>query len=293
LGPLAGIDQRRKAARGLDVRPARRNDLPMIAALDQHQFGTHTVDESGLEEWWRRYRLGAYVLEAEAPGGERKIIGAIGIWPITKDTYTAIIRGKLKESDITADCITPIRGRTRHRHWYLADIVVDRRFRDRSLRLTRFAELLTSATRQWLDSGHIADEVRLCAIVTPDPHSKATEDNYPGAKLLSKLGFERAASRSGKLFSPDGMPIYLLSVTRSHIEAVYLDRIRPDAASAWRGYWLAQVTRAAVALSASVAVLAVTILVANRFPGVASGIAAIGPYVRRHIASSCNRLDLQ
>lgn len=149
------------------VRVATMADLGDIASLDATEYGPRSVDERGLMEWHAAYPYGAFVLEDRSRGADA-IVGAAGIWPITAEAYEQLVNGTLDERDIGKQHIVPSRLAAKHRHWYLADIIVTKELRRRETRqpLENSAAhlLVAEALRHWMKHGQLDATVRLVAI---------------------------------------------------------------------------------------------------------------------------------
>jgi hypothetical protein len=183
------------------VRFATRNDLDAVAELDLVAYGDYTIDRRGLEKWWKQYEHGIYVLTQES-----KIIGAIGIWPISQRTFKQVTEGKIDEQAIQVHKILKI-FKARHKYWYFGDIVLDKEFQRKTIPLIT---LLDGTLRSWLWQEELDDDIELCAIAATDE----------GAKLLKKYNFEC------ELETPDQKKIYVYKSSLKKLKKKYLERIK-------------------------------------------------------------------
>jgi hypothetical protein len=153
-------------------------ELRAVANLDVQEFGTDSIGLKTLRGWWKRYPKGVFVLQKE-----HKIIGAFGIYPVSKSIFDNITNGIIAEPDISPRNICQETEKQKlFQYWYVADIIYDNsvkiRFYDTPGRL-----LLVESVRLWLESCNLPAEgdIFICAIA-------ASED---GAKILKKCGFTK------------------------------------------------------------------------------------------------------
>lgn len=176
-------------------------ELRAVSELDALIYGAESIDHEGLCAWWKAYPAGIYVLWIDS-----KIVGAVGIWPIKKATYNKIIKGKIDEVDITArDISRSAAGRT-HSYWYVADIVLEKRYRSKPGKWALF--LLAAAISQWLCEGNFASEIHLCALGFKPA----------GISLLKKFRFLPAGDTPVR--SPADKPVYQRTVKIKDIQQV-------------------------------------------------------------------------
>jgi hypothetical protein len=176
-------------------------ELRVVSELDALVYGGESIDHEGLCSWWRAYPAGIYVLWIDS-----KIVGALGVWPIKKTTYNKIIRGEIDEVDITAhDISRRAAGRT-HSYWYVADIVLQKKYRNKRGKWALF--LLESAISQWLREGNLASEIHLCALGFKPA----------GISLLQNFRFLPAGDNPVR--SPADKPVYQRTVKIKDIQQV-------------------------------------------------------------------------
>lgn len=118
---------------------------------------------------------------------DSKIIGAIGIWPISEGTFKQVTEGKIDEQAIQVQRV--LFFKTRHKYWYFSDIILAKGFQRKKY---PFMILLQETLRLWLSQEELDDDIELCAIA-------ATEE---GAKLLRKCNFKCESE------TPHGKEIY-------------------------------------------------------------------------------------
>lgn len=174
-------------------------DLHIVAGFDQDQYGIDSVDYEGLLGWWNRYNKGISILLADA-----EIIGAIGIWPVCKEAFDKIINGEIDEPSVKKSDICQEKEEGAFSYWYLGDIVILKKYR-RKLRNLALV-LLEGAVRDWLDSGHIADHIEVCAFGFTDQ----------GKKMLERFSLVSKAQPSPKRF-----PVYYRKLTLNTLRDEY------------------------------------------------------------------------
>jgi hypothetical protein len=155
----------------LVVRTARNEaEIRIVSELDHEYFGEESVDFAGLLSWWKRYPQGVFILVKGA-----EVLGAVGIWPITKRAYQALTNGDLDDSEIRSRDIGRTSASKPHAYWYFADIVLGKKYKRKKLVFV----LLEEALMKWLKDGNVAVQVDMCAIGVGEE----------GAPILRKFGF--------------------------------------------------------------------------------------------------------
>jgi hypothetical protein len=168
-------------------------EIRAVSTLDEQYFGAESVDFAGLLAWWKRYPEGVHVL---VKGSE--IMGAVGIWPLSKKAFHDLISGNLDDAGIKATNLSRKADKKKRAYWYFADIVLAKKYKRKKLSFV----LLQGAINRWLESGNLAPTLELCAIGVGDE----------GVPLLKKLGFiSHVESRKGH-------PVFVRTATISEIE---------------------------------------------------------------------------
>lgn len=116
-----------------------------------------------------RYPPGLLVLK-----GDKRIGGAIGMWPITESAAARLRDSKLKESDLTGEMMQPFRNAP-VRHWYISGIVL----RPELVGTSAVRVLLGGGLCHWLYTAAIASPFQLLALAS----------SHEGALLLARFGF--------------------------------------------------------------------------------------------------------
>ncbi len=172
-----------------EVRAIRTGDeLCNIAELDKKTYGEHSVDYNGLLEWWQCYQQGIYALLRNSI-----IIGAVGIWPLTKNAFEKLIAGSWRESKIGTNDICE--KSDKQMYWYFGDIILEKKYTGKKYdgqKIVHF--LLNNAAKVWIEEAPLADTVDLCAIGATDKDVHILEH---------WLGFMYVHRKT-----PDGLPIY-------------------------------------------------------------------------------------
>jgi hypothetical protein len=194
--------------RRYSVRVAARSDIEKIAGLDENEYHDDSVDLPGLTGWFEKYSRGAFVLEYQPDNQPKRIVGALGIWPITTDAFEQIATGQLGEVDIGSKHICAEAKNAKYHHWYVGDIIIDPEFRRKGLFSTPALTLLGRGLREWLKIGHFDDAVDLCAIGVADE----------GGSLLQHFGFQRATdSQNAAISCPRGRPVFKASIAHDKL----------------------------------------------------------------------------
>jgi hypothetical protein len=176
------------------------SEVKMIAELDRRIYGEHSINFKGLLAWWKRYPGGVSVLIKNA-----KIIGAVGIWPLSRKRFIELANGQVDETDIEKLNIVKKKDNKSQVYWYLGDIVLEASFRKKKLTLV----LLEEAVRCWLNEGNLADKIDLCAL-------GFTKE---GCSILERFGFNTVIK------SPSGYPVYRRTATIRELRKDYEDKI--------------------------------------------------------------------
>ena len=112
------------------------DELTAVWKIDCAAYGESNVPFATLQAWWQIYPQGHYLVKKRG-----KIIGGLGLWPVSRNTYHQMRRGTLTEGTLT------IMGRrnpeARKEHWYISGIVIaaeHRKVRALSCLLNRLVE---------------------------------------------------------------------------------------------------------------------------------------------------------
>lgn len=143
------------------VRPLKSfEEIRQIYEVEYREYGDETLSYLEYTRWWQRFKTGTYALFID-----ETVVGAIGMWPLTKSTYRDLTGGRLEETDITADMIEPLKEGQSWDAWYWAEIILARDLVPANLNSRRLLPLLLSTgLRAWVESGHLAERSFVCAI---------------------------------------------------------------------------------------------------------------------------------
>lgn len=175
-----------------------------------------TIGSNEFKQWYAKYNSGAFVLSRRRIIGyhlyKKEVIGSFGLWPIDKATYERCIDGRIVEPEVNV--VTPTE--TKHKYWYLSDIVLKDELRNRGLGILGLGnDLIYGSLKLWHKRGNMTDPVCLCAIPVP---SKSTIDNkIPStARLLAKYEFDKSQNINRENFY-----CYTKEMDLSEIEKIY------------------------------------------------------------------------
>lgn len=228
LGALVGL-----ADPEYGTRMAIEQDLKTIAWIDQETYGSDSVDHEGLSKWWHRYKKGVTVLLEDT-----EIIGAVGIWPVTKEAYENLTAGKIDERGLDEGKVCDEGDAAPRAYWYFGDIILLDRYQNSMRNFS--GRLLMAAVQDWVEKGNLADELHLCAVaIRPRPSwlekvpvlrrvVGAVERAFgwrasslgKGEKTLRRLGFKEVG------LSPSGQPIFTRSLTKQQLLEDFDRRIK-------------------------------------------------------------------
>jgi hypothetical protein len=189
--------------RRFSVRIATRSDLEKIASLDVTEYHNDSIAEEGLRDWYERYPLGIFVLEYHANDESKRVVGALGVWPVTASAFQGLTGGTLSEPELTREHIEARVKNARFKYWYVGDIIVDDEFRKKkALDSSAMFILMEDGLKHWMANKSFDDELELCAIA----------ETGHGVSFLEHFGFK-----------PDGdrPKIYRRKVRRDELDGLY------------------------------------------------------------------------
>ncbi|MDQ3813684.1 MAG: hypothetical protein M3347_07005 [Armatimonadota bacterium] len=171
-------------------------ELRCLYKIEEAEYGSdNIIGLNGVLAWWECYPFGAYVL-VKGP----TVLGGVGIWPLTEETFYALVEGRLPERKIKDEDICKSSGGQLQAFWYIADLIIaDVSFKGKKDGLG--FRLLEGAIREWLRIGNLTPTIHICALAY----------SASGGTLLRKLGFNCCAT------SPDGHQVYMRVTTPEEI----------------------------------------------------------------------------
>jgi hypothetical protein len=174
----------------LHVRPIQSSaELEDLWEIDNAAYGEASITYEKFKEWWMSFPSGLYALFFRT-----RVMGAIGIWPLSNRCAELFATGRLKESEIN--------GRTMRtflhagaQFWYISGIVLRPELRGgRAITI-----LLSHCIGSWLATAHIQFPCQLLALAYSEQ----------GQALLE--GFEFFKLQNAKNMR-DGAPLFALKV---------------------------------------------------------------------------------
>ena len=173
------------------------DELEELWAIDKSAYGAASIPFEKFLEWWRAYPPGLLVLK-----GDKRIGGAIGMWPITESAAARLRDSELKESDLTGEMMQPFRNAP-VRHWYISGIVL----RPELVGTSAVRVLLGGGLYHWLYTAAIASPFQLLALAS----------SHEGALLLARFGFYCYQKAHAM---PDGVALFALDSTSEEFSSL-------------------------------------------------------------------------
>ena len=162
-----------------------RGELHALWQIDDEAYERASIPYDTFERWWAAYPPGLKGLFAGSD-----VMGAIGIWPLSKTWAASFCTGTVKEHDLPIETLRRFRSRAAD-HWYISGIVLKQHLRGTEAVKTLLSEGL------WLWAKR--EECRFPAEVLALAYSKK------GEELLRRFAFSLFLS-SGQ--TADGIPMY-------------------------------------------------------------------------------------
>jgi hypothetical protein len=149
-------------------------EVRALEALDVEIYGPAALPGDQLLSWWLKYPKGIHVVYDPI-----RLVGAIGMWPISEEAYAQLMRGERTEASVTA---ADLRTNEQHdqAHWYLAGVLVRNGYRASRV----LPNLLATAIRTWIEETGALVRVGLLAVAT----------SKQGEGYLNKFGFSPVAT---------------------------------------------------------------------------------------------------
>jgi hypothetical protein len=165
-------------------------ELQDLWTIDAAAYGEASITYQAFLTWWEAFPKGLKVLRS----GHR-ILGAVGIWPMSTTWAQQFKGGVSKEAQLPVAGLRSFRRR-RCKHWYVSGIVLRPELRKSSMIKT----LLNDGLGEWLRDGSVGFPAEILALA----YSPA------GEALLARFGFLRLQNAS---VLPDGFPLYSIVLT--------------------------------------------------------------------------------
>ena len=133
-------------------------ELHDLWAIDNDAYGEASIAYDKFEDWWRGYPFGLHALFFRT-----RVMGAIGIWPLSTSCAGLLKAARLKESEITGRQMRVFRDAPA-RYWYVSGIVL----RPELIGGRAIKILLSHGVGSWLASAHIQFPCELLALAYSD-----------------------------------------------------------------------------------------------------------------------------
>jgi hypothetical protein len=165
-------------------------ELHDLWAIDNEAYAEASITYEKFEDWWRCYPSGLHALFFRT-----RVMGAIGIWPLSARCAGLLAAARLKESEITGRQMR-ILSEAPARCWYVSGIVLrPELIGGRAIRI-----LLSHGVGSWLSSAKIQFPSELLALA----YSKQ------GQALLEGFNFFKIQNADTM---PDRVPLFGLHLT--------------------------------------------------------------------------------
>jgi hypothetical protein len=177
-------------------------ELKELWAIDKAAYGEASITYEKFLDWWSSFPLGLWALFFQ-----ERVVGAIGIWPLSLRTASWLKSAKLKESELTGSIMRPFTRRPA-RAWYVSGLVLQPQVAGSEAIRTLFSGGIGS----WLRRTKIAFPCQVLALA----YFAETE------VLLESFGFCRIQHASAM---PDRIPLFGLDLsTRRQFILLLKDR---------------------------------------------------------------------
>jgi len=164
-------------------------ELHDLWAIDNEAYGEASIAYDKFEEWWRCYPYGLRALFFRT-----RVMGAIGIWPLSARCAGLLKASRLKESEIRGPQMRAFRDAPA-RYWYVSGIVLrPELIGGRAIRI-----LLSHGVGSWLSTSNIHFPSELLALA----YSKQ------GQALLEGFNFFKVQNAG---MMPDRVPLFGLQL---------------------------------------------------------------------------------
>ena len=160
-------------------------ELEQLWMLDRAAYAQASITYEQFLGWWNAFPPGLKALFSDS-----KVMGAIGIWPLSDQWATRFKNGQTREAELPPEMLRAFQN-SAAKAWYCSGIVLKPELR----KSPAIQCLLTRALKQWLEDGHTEYPLELLALAYSDS----------GEALLKRSGFLRLQNAS---CMADGFPLY-------------------------------------------------------------------------------------
>jgi hypothetical protein len=165
-------------------------ELEDLWEIDNAAYGEASITYGKFKDWWMSFPSGLYALFFRT-----RVMGAIGIWPLSDRCAGLFANGQLKESEINGRTMRAFRH-TPTQSWYISGIVLRPELRGgRAITI-----LLSHCIGSWLSSANIHFPCQLVALAYSEQGQALPE------------GFDFFKLQNAKTM-PDGVPLFALKIS--------------------------------------------------------------------------------
>jgi hypothetical protein len=164
-------------------------ELEDLWAIDNEAYGEASITYEKFKDWWLSFPRGLHALFFRT-----RVMGAIGIWPLSVRCAGLLSTARLKESQLTGRTMRTFINTPAH-FWYISGIVL----RPELIGGRAIKILLSQGIGSWLASAHIQFPCELLALAYSDQ----------GQALLEGFNFFKLQNAKAM---PDNEPLFALQV---------------------------------------------------------------------------------
>jgi hypothetical protein len=164
-------------------------ELEDLWEIDNAAYGEASITYEKFQDWWFSYPAGLHALFFRT-----RVMGAIGIWPLSARLAELFTNGRTKESQLNGRAMRPFMN-SPAQFWYISGIVLRSELRGgRAIKI-----LLSRGIGCWLASARIDFPCELLALAYSEQ----------GRALLEGFDFFKLQNARAM---PDGVPLFALQV---------------------------------------------------------------------------------
>jgi hypothetical protein len=165
-------------------------ELEDLWEIDNAAYGEASISYEKFQDWWFSYPSGLHALFFRT-----RVMGAIGIWPLSAHCAELFTHGRIKESQLYGQAMRPFMN-SPTKFWYISGIVLRSELRGgRAIKI-----LLSRGIGRWLACARIDFPCELLALAYSEQ----------GRALLEGFDFFKLQNARAM---PDGVPLFALQVS--------------------------------------------------------------------------------
>jgi hypothetical protein len=165
-------------------------ELEDLWEIDNAAYGEASITYEKFQDWWFSYPSGLHALFFRT-----RVMGAIGIWPLSARYAELFTHGRIKESELNGRAMRPFMN-SPTQFWYISGIVLRSELRGgRAIKI-----LLSRGIGCWLANARIDFPCELLALAYSEQ----------GRALLEGFDFFKLQNARAM---PDGVPLFALQVS--------------------------------------------------------------------------------